>query len=111
MTGGAGLERFYLPFMDHLPALQLLLPRIFFRVIAPLPIQVRDLVGRTHLGRWITVAIQAKCHAERLKMINLFHLIHLPMALHAANTAIYVNRMIEIHKIGHSMDLYPRTGL
>ena len=39
------------------------------------------------------------------------HLVDLAVALHAADAAVHVDRVVEIDVIGHLVDLHPRHGL
>ena len=57
------------------------------------------------------MAIQAERHAQRFGVINLLHLVDLAMAMHATDTAIHVDGMIEINVVRHFMDLHPRNRL
>src|SRR5258708_7576699 len=110
MTGRASLKRLDLPIPDHFGAMQLLQPGGLVRVITPFPVEVRDLFRRPDFGCRITMAIETKSHAEWLIMINLFHLVDWTMALNATDTAIDMDRMIEINKVGDPMNLYPGNG-
>ena len=83
--------------------------RIFLRVLAPFPIQVRHLIHRPNLRRRVSMAIQTKRHRKRLRLINLLHLVDLPMAFHATEPAINMHRVVEIDVIRHPMNLHPRN--
>jgi len=108
VTGRAGLERLDIVIVHHLFTLQLLEAGILLWIIlVPLPIQIRDLVLRTHLRRWVAMAIEAECHAQRLIMVNLFHLVDGAVTFDAAYAAIDVDGVIEINEVGHAMNLDP----
>ena len=107
MARGAGLQGLDYPAVNEFFAVQFLLRRILFGIVAPLPIQVRDLVQRAEFGGGIAMAIEAEGHAQRLVMIDFLHLVDGAMALDAANASIHVDRMVEIRIIRHAMDLNP----
>src|SRR5438093_9991949 len=44
-------------------------------------------------------------------MIYLLHLVDRPVALHATDPAVDVDRMVEIDEVGHAMNLDPGDGL
>ena len=81
------------------------------RVVAPFPVQIRDLVQRAQLGRRVAVAIQAKGHAQRLHLIDLVHLVDLAVALHATDAAVDVDRVVEIDIVRHPVNLHPGNRL
>src|SRR6185436_2081325 len=107
MASGTILERLDLPIPDHFGAVQFLQPRSFIRVVVPFPVEISDLVRRPDFRRRITMAVQTKSHAERLIMINLFHLVDRTMAFNTTNATIDMDRMIEIDEVWNTMHLYP----
>ena len=59
------------------------------------------------------MTVKTPTHCLGLVLKNDRHVIHLPVAIHAADAAIYVYRMIEISKIRdlmyfHPVDWFPR---
>jgi hypothetical protein len=75
------------------------------------PVHVEDLGGRTKeiLGR--AVAIKAPLHAERLGLVDLVHLVDRPVAAVAADSAVHMDRMIEVGVVGQSVNLHPGDRL
>ena len=57
------------------------------------------LSGGRNFGGRIAMAIQTECHAERLGVINLIHLVDAAVAFHATDAAIHVDGVIEIDEI------------
>lgn len=55
------------------------------------------------------MAIKAEGHAERLGVIDLVHLVDLPMALDTADATIHMNGVIEIDVVRGLMNLDPRN--
>src|SRR5262245_44752733 len=53
------------------------------------------------------VTIQTPLHLQRLSLRHDCHLINLPVAGRAAHAFVYVNRMIEISKVGQIVDPHP----
>ena len=78
--------------------------------IRRLPIQVGDFIQRPEARGGVAMAVQAKRHAQRLGMIDLVHVIDLPVAFHATDAAVDMDGMVEIDVIGHLVDLHPRDG-
>src|ERR1700720_1388497 len=75
------------------------------------PIELRDQLHRTNVGRRITVTLQAEAHVERLFLMHLDHLIDAAVAAHAAPPRRDVSLVVKINKVGQAMNLYPRNGL
>ena len=73
------------------------------------PVQIVNFVKRPKEIFRVSVAVQAKFHAQRLGVINLLHLVYLPVAFHATYTPVYVYRMIKIDIIRHLVNFYPRN--
>ena len=93
-------------------AVQFLQAGIFLRVlVVPLPIQVGDLIGWAHFGSRIAMAIKAESHAKGLIMIDFLHFVNRAVTFDTAYPAIDVDRMVEVNKIRHPMDLHPRNRL
>src|SRR6188768_1451542 len=53
------------------------------------------------------MAVQAPAHAERLVLVDLFHLIDPPVTAHAADAAGHVGAVVEISVVGKVVDLHP----
>src|SRR4051812_41339616 len=113
MTRRTILQRLHFPMVNQLCAdLTSRFGNIFGLVaIGWLPIEISDFVERTNLRRRIAMALQAKTHAERLRVEHFIHLVHTTVTLYTTHTAIHVNRVIEIGVIGKLMDLHPLNGL
>src|SRR5262245_33013705 len=45
------------------------------------------------------VAVEAKHHEQRLRLVHQRHLVDLPMAGHAADALFHVDLMIEVHEV------------
>src|SRR5438270_5285586 len=111
VTGGTTLQRLNLPIVHELFAVLFLHFSGNLRVVVPLPVQVGDLVGRTHPRGGIAMAIEAESHAQRFGMINLVHLVDLAMALDTTDAAVDVDGMVEIHVVGRLVNMDPRNRL
>jgi len=72
-----------------------------------LPIQIGHLAHGPYEFRRITVALETPRHRMRFCMVNLVHLIHFTVATHAADPAVHVHRMVEIHMLRRLVDLNP----
>src|SRR5512145_2518409 len=57
------------------------------------------------------MALEAKRHAQRLGMIYLHHLVDLTMAMNATDSAVHMDRMVEVNVIRNLMDLHPLNRL
>src|SRR6187431_2628602 len=71
------------------------------------PCHVGDLADRPKVRLWVAMAVQAPAHAERLVLIDLFHLIDPPVTAHAADAAGHVGAMVEVDVVGEVVDLHP----
>lgn len=67
-----------------------------FRFRWPLPIEIVNGFEWPDVLLRIAVALQAKCHTQRLGMVNHFHLVDLAVALDATDAAVDVGGVIEI---------------
>ena len=104
------LEGFDLPVVHEFRALFTLFLGVQERVIAPFPVEVRDLVNRAKFGGGIAMALQTERHAKRLGVLDFVHLIDLTMAFDAGNAARDVNGVIKIDVVRNLVDLDPRNG-
>lgn len=99
----------------HLPIVHKIRPVLYLQLFiavwvgTPLPAQIRDLVGWPDMRRRVTMAIKAETHAERLRMIDLVHLVNPPVTFHATDAARHVDRMVEVNVIRRDVDLHPRN--
>src|SRR5690606_4980454 len=59
----------------------------------------------------IAVAVDAPLHAERLDHPHHLHLVHAPVAFHAAHALGHVLRVAEIGVVGDAVDAHPLDGL
>src|SRR6478752_7170022 len=85
-----------------------LLAELFAELGARLgPSHVGDLFNRPQIRLWIAMAVQAPAHAERLVLVDLFHLIDPPVTAHAADAAGHVGAVVEISVVGKVVDLHP----
>ncbi len=75
-----------------------------------LPIEICDLRNRTHEACRVAVAVQTPRHRMRLSVVDDLHLIHLPVAAHAAHASVYMHRVMEIRIVGGLVDLHPLDG-
>lgn len=75
------------------------------------PVQIINLVKRPEVGRRVAVAIEAKGHAEGLRMAHLRHLVDLPVAGDAAHPAIHMDGVIEKLEIRRPVNLHPGNRL
>ena len=48
---------------------------------------------------WVAMAVQAPAHAQRLGLVNHLHLVHPPVARHAAHAPPHMRTVVEIHEI------------
>src|ERR1044071_1791763 len=85
MASGAGLEGFDVPLRNIICSFEHLLPRVLFRVVAPFPIQICNLIRRPDFGGGIAMAFQAETHAQRLILMDLLHLVDRSMTLDATD--------------------------
>src|SRR2546422_11163544 len=111
MTCGTTLQRLKFPLLHELFPVLLLHFSGNLRVVVPLPVQVGDLVGRTHPRGGIAMAIEAESHAQRFGMVNLVHLVDLAMALDTTDAAVHVDGMVEIHVVGRLVNVDPGNRL
>jgi len=58
----------------------------------------------------VLVALKTKGHTQGLCMVDHFHLVHLTMTVHTTDSAVYVDRMVEISVVGQLVNLYPFDG-
>lgn len=84
---------------------------VFIARIAGLPGHAGDLVERPEVGFGITMAFEAPGHAERLFVLDHFHLIDSTMAGDAADATVDVGRVIEVDKVRQAMHLDPFNWL
>lgn len=96
--------------MDEFFALGALRLRGDVRVIAPFPIQIRDLLRRPDLRGRIAMAIEAERHAERLGVLDFVHLVDLAVTLDTTDAAVHMDGVIEIDVVRRLVDLHPRNG-
>ena len=68
---------------------------------------IKDLMLGTDVIFGLTVAIEAPFHVEGVLLPHERHLIDLTVTAHAAYAFFYVNAVIEIDKVGQSMDACP----
>lgn len=47
----------------------------------------------------------------RLRMVDHFHLVHLPVAAHAAHAAVHMHRMVEVDVVWRLVNLHPLDRL
>src|SRR6478735_4065462 len=88
-----------------------LLAELFAELGARLgPSHVGDLFNRPQIRLWIAMAVQAPAHAERLVLVDLFHLIDPTMTTHAADAAGHVGAVIEVSVVREVVDLDPLDG-
>ena len=90
----------------HIPVLH---QRVSVKILRPLPIQIRNVLGRADVLARVAMAVQAEGHAQRLQLPDLIEFVHLPMAMHATDPAIYVDRVIEVDEVRHFVNLHPRN--
>src|SRR6478609_8867825 len=89
-----------------------LLAELFAELGARLgPSHVGDLFDRPQVRLWIAMAVQAPAHAERLVLVDLFHLIDPTVTAHAADAAGHVGAVVEVGVVREVVDLHPFNGL
>src|SRR6187431_2211115 len=74
------------------------------------PSHVRDLFDRPEVRLRIAMAVQAPAHAERLVLVNLFHLVDPAVTTHAADAAGHVGAVVEVGVVREVVDLHPLDG-
>src|SRR5687767_4110187 len=105
MAAGATLGRLDLPvFVKGLRLLHA------FRSLIDeaLRIQIKDVLRIAQTRGRITMALDAKRHAQWLHVSDDIHLVHLPVALDTGYAPVDVSGVIEISKIGRLMNPHPR---
>ena len=92
----------------HVPVVHELGSLSLREIFGRLPIQIRDFLGRADVFAGVAMAIQAEGHAQRLQLAHFVELIDLPVAMHATDPSIHVDRVVEINEVRHLVDLHPR---
>src|SRR3954452_529713 len=75
------------------------------------PSHVGDLFDRPQIRFRVAMAVQTPAHAERLVLVDLFHLIDPTVTADAANAAGHVGAVVEVGVVGEVVDLHPFDGL
>src|ERR1700679_1691826 len=83
----------------------------FRRIAIRHPIELRHQLRRPDVRCRIAVALQTKCHVERLLLMHFDHLIDTAMATYAAHSRRYMRRMIKINEVWKAMNLHPGNRL
>src|SRR5882672_2594075 len=109
VTGRAALQRFDAHMFNQFFAFDRLQMRGFNAVRAPRPTQIRDFVRRADVRRRVTMAVEAKTHAQGFVMAHFVHLVNAAMALHATDAARDMDGMVEINVVGRLVNLHPRN--
>jgi hypothetical protein len=97
---------FYIPLFDEFFAKFALT-----RAHGGFPIQIRHLVKRAEMVFRSTMAFQAPTHAVGFGVVDDFHVVDVAVASDAADSAIHVNRVIEIDVVGGFMNPDPRNRI
>ena len=74
------------------------------------PSHVGDLFDRPQVRLRIAMAVQAPAHAERLVLVDLFHLIDPTVTADAADAAGHVGAVVEVGVVRKVVDLHPLDG-
>src|ERR1700694_5962217 len=69
-----------------------------------------DLVAGAQELLWITVALQAPAHGQRLRFLHLRHLVDAAMAGDAADALLHVDRVVEVDEVRQLVHLVPDDG-
>src|SRR5689334_21862817 len=72
-----------------------------------LPLHVRDAIERPEVLLRLTVTIEAEPHGQRLRLIDLAHVVDAAMTGHAADSLVHVDRVIEEDEVGERVDAVP----
>src|SRR6185436_2553825 len=77
------------------------------RLIVRLPRHVEHLVERPDVALRLAMAVEAPFHVQRLRLVELVHLVDAPVAGDAAHALRDVDLMVEVHEVRQIVDLDP----
>lgn len=80
---------------------------LFFGHVA-VEIELRDKLGVTNVRLGVAMAVQAELHRQRFLLRDNFHFVDATMTRNTTDTAIDVNAVIEINKIGQVVNSLPQ---
>ena len=99
MTGGTIVGRFDIVLLTQFSA--------EFKLILCRPIHVRDAIKGPYVFFRIAVAIETPTHTQSFGLLNLFHLVHAPMAGRTTNAAVDMYAVVEVSVVRQVMDPFP----